>query len=105
MSRASEAPSLPVWAIKGFDSLSIKIFYSLLVRSADSVLGACISIESVDSLGDTHLGGCHGCAVVRTVVFCISGLCSPRRESKYPFASFCKRFAADSIVRYRLPKD
>ena len=27
---------------------------------------------------------------------------APRNESRYPFASFCKRFAAASIVRYRL---
>ena len=82
MAQVVDVPSLPVWAVKSFDGLGIKIFYRLFVRSTDSVFGACISIKSIDSFGDAHLGGCHGCTDVRSAI-CHRNRCrSPRRESK-----------------------
>lgn len=98
---------LPERSVECFDGLGVQIFYRLLVASTDAIIGACVSIEGINSLGDSHLRGCHGCCNDQ-LLFSLSLSLSlgftkltrevraeeeateflPRKESKYPFASF-----------------
>lgn len=98
---------LPVGAVEGFDCFGVEVFDGLFVTAADAIFGAGVAVEGVDCFGDAHLGGCHCCGgdgevskpgpeVRRDTI----DRCSlPRNESRYPFASFCSLFAADSMVR------
>lgn len=55
----NEEGSLPKWAIKRFDGLSIKILDCLLVAPADAIIRTRIAIKGVNRLGNTHLRGGH----------------------------------------------
>lgn len=92
---------LPIWSIKCLDRLRIQILNCLLVASTDTILCSCITVESVDGLCDSHLGGSH-CYQYQLRFSDHMWVGVPRRESKYPFASFCNLIEAASIVRYRL---
>lgn len=98
---------LPVGAVEGFDGFGVEVFDGLFVAAADAVFGAGVAVEGVDCFGDAHLGGCHGCRGDGEVSRpeqdlqrdTIDRYSVPRNESRYPFASFCSLFAADSMVR------
>lgn len=54
-SRGGEGLVVPVWPVESLYCLCVQILDGLLVTPADTVLGTCIPIERIDSLGDAHL--------------------------------------------------
>ena len=75
---------LPVRSVESFDSLGIQILHRLLITSTHTIIGACVSIEGIDRLGDSHLRCCHGCCNEQ---FCFASL-SPLLS--HPAAGFAK---------------
>ena len=52
--------NVPEWAVECFDGFCVEVFDCLLIAPTHAIFCACVAIESIDGLCDSHLGGSHG---------------------------------------------
>ena len=93
---------IPVWPIQRLDRFGIEILDRLLVAPTHAIPCPSITVESIYRLSNAHLRSSHRYRSQHPANPNETTSNAPRNESKYPFASFCKRVDAASMVRNRL---